>query len=470
VNPLIQRSAPPVKTIDQALGAREGHAYSIRLSGNAVRLEGGGCLNWGAVAMYMPRPSGLALCGRGRRQVLYEARFVLTSASDLGSWLLSAVAVYPTNAWIVWDLIARNWALSAICLTFLILGITPLLIVRKYVNLSLNIMKETPPPLSMGPRDFVPLTGGEEVEFRSFDGLTLRGVFHSGNSDLPARGMIIFAHEYASDKDSCARYCRPLLEAGYDIFSFDFRGHGDSSPEPGYTPRQWASDREVSDMVGAIAFVEDWLEAHHRPVELGLFGISRGAGAAILAAQNNPRVKAIVVDGAFSTDSTIEYLMRRWAYIFAKVRFVYENHPPAFWRFLRWAMIQQAQRELGVEFPSVRKALMRMQPRPMFFIHGQKDTYIPVEQTEALYALASQPKYRWIVPGAKHNQPVIVQPEQYAARTVAFFDRYLAGIEPGHTFFTDGIISELSRPLAEPEVAAAGERLRGQAVGAGARR
>ncbi len=371
--------------------------------------------------------------------------------NELGGCFLATLNVHDTGAWIVWELITRNWALTAICVTLFILGVTPIMIVRKYVNISLNILKDTPPPLSMGPRDFIPLTGGEPVEFRSFDGLTLRGVFYRANHGTSRRGTIIFAHEYASDKESCARYCRPLLEVGYDIFSFDFRGHGDSSPEPGYTPRQWVSDREVHDMVGAIALVEDWLEARGLPVRLGLFGISRGAGAGIIASQNNPRISAILVDGAFSTDSTIEYLMRRWAYIFAKVRFVYENHPPVFWRFLRWAMIRQAEKDLSVVFPSVRKALMRMRPRPMFFIHGQKDTYIPVEQTETLYALASQPKYRWIVAGAKHNQSAIIQPDTYAARTVAFFDRYLAQREPADDFFSDGIVAELGLPIAEPE-------------------
>jgi len=356
----------------------------------------------------------------------------------------------PTSAWILWDLIVRNWALTAICLTLMILLITPALIVRKYVTISLNILKDTPPPLSRGPCDFIPLHG-EEVEFRSFDGLNLRGMFYRANPDTPRRGMIIFAHEYASDQSSCARYCGPLLTGGYDVFSFDFRGHGDSSHEPGYKPRQWPSDREVHDMIGAIAYVEDRLEADGHPVKLGIFGISRGAGAAILAAQNDPRVHALLVDGAFSTDTTIEYLMRRWAYIFAKVRFVYENHPPVFWRFLRWCMFQRAQRELGVEFPSVRKALMRMKPRPIFFIHGQKDNYIPVEQTELLYALSAQPKYKWIVAGAKHNQPVIIQPERYAARTVAFFDRYLADLPPADAFFVDSVIAELAQPLAEPE-------------------
>ncbi len=394
---------------------------------------------------------------------------MIDATVELLGWILGPVSPESVPGWIVWDLIARNWALTAILLTFVVLVVTPIAIFRKYVNISLNILKDTPPPLSRGPCDFVRLEG-EEVDFRAFDGLHLRGMLFRGRSDVPRRGMILFAHEYASDKSSCARYCRPLLEAGYDAFSFDFRNHGESSHEPGYQSRQWVSDREVNDMMGAIAYVEDWLEARGYPVKLGIFGISRGAGAAVMAAQSDPRVHALLVDGAFSTDTTIERLMRRWAYIFAKVRFVYENHHPAFWRVLRWFMIQQAQRELGVEFPSVRKALMRMSPRPIFFIHGEKDSYIPVEQTELLYALSSQPKYKWIVPGAKHNQSVVIQPERYAARTVAFFDRFLADLPPGDGFFADGVLAELAHPLAEPDRSASTDKTRAGAEAAASQR
>jgi len=60
------------------------------------------------------------------------------------------------------------------------------------------------------------------------------------------------------------------------------------------------------DALGAIAFVEDHLESQGLPVELGIFGISRGAGAAIIAARRNPAIKAILTDGLFSSDMALE--------------------------------------------------------------------------------------------------------------------------------------------------------------------
>ena len=332
-------------------------------------------------------------------------------------------------AWSIIEALTRNWAMAAMLSTVLILIVVPALIIMKYVRISLNIMRTTKPPLTRNPLDYEPLTG-EPVNFPAYDGLLLAGMLIRANPLVPRRGLVLFAHEYCSDMHSCARYCRPLRQAGYDVFTFDFRGHGQSENDPEYTPRQWVSNRDIDDIRGAIAFATAWLEEQDYDRRIGLFGISRGACAGILAALENPDIRVIVADGAFSTDRTIEYFMKRWAYIFAKVRFVYENHHPAFWKFLRWCMMHFARREFRCTFPSVRKALQRMAPRPMLFIHGEKDSYLPVEQTQMLYALAGQPKNMWIAPGARHNQAVLMHPETYARLTTGFFDRYLARITP----------------------------------------
>ncbi len=328
-------------------------------------------------------------------------------------------------AWSVLDALSRNWALVAIASTITTLAVVPTVVLMKYVRISLNIMRTTAPPLARGPLDFEPLTG-EPVSFPAYDGLPLQGMLIHARSEVRRRGLIIFAHEFRSDMYSCARYCRPLQQVGYDILTFDFRGHGQSECASDYVPRQWVTNRELDDMRGAVAFTEDWLARHGHATDMGVFGISRGACAAILVALEHPRIRAIVADGAFSTDTTIEYFMKRWAYIFAKVRFIYENHPPVFWRFLRWSMFHFARREFKCRFPSVRKAIMRMTPRPMLFIHGEKDSYLPVEQSRRLYALAGQPKHLWVAPGARHNEGVVRHTEFYSRITTELFDRYLA--------------------------------------------
>jgi alpha-beta hydrolase superfamily lysophospholipase len=332
----------------------------------------------------------------------------------------------PLETIAAWMWLRHNWAAVAIALTCASLALFVVLVLAKYVRICLNIFVDTHPPLSMGPLDFQPLQG-EVVRFRSFDGTSLRGMHLNTPNRRACKGTIVFCHEFHSDMYSCARYARPLIEAGFDVFTFDFRGHGDSSSSRRYHPLQWPSDKELDDVLGACAYVESALAGEGRPTGIGLFGISRGAGAGLLAAASDPSIKAIVCDGAFSTRETLVALMKRWAYIFARVRLVYENHPDAFWRLLVWLLMRFAQPRLGCRFPSVRKALKEMQPRPILFIHGDKDSYIRTEQTRLLYEAAPSPKYLWVVEEARHNQSVVVEPRQYAARTIAFFRRHLAG-------------------------------------------
>ena len=325
-----------------------------------------------------------------------------------------------------WTWVSRNWAALAIAATCASLAGFAAGVLAKYVRICLNIFVDTHPPLSMMPLDFQPLRG-EAVRFRSFDGISLRGMLLCTPIRQDYRGTIVFCHEFSSDMYSCARYIRPLIESGFDVFTFDFRGHGDSSAARHYRPLQWPSDKETEDVLGACAYVESQLAAEGKPQRIGLFGVSRGAGAGLLAAASDPNIAAIVTDGAFSTIETLVALMKRWASIFARVRLVYENHPEAFWRLLAWLLVRAAQPRLGRRFPSVLKALREMQPRPILMIHGQRDSYIRVEDARRLYDDAPRPKELWIVEAAKHNQAVMAVPDEYARRTVTFFREHLAG-------------------------------------------
>ncbi len=328
-----------------------------------------------------------------------------------------------------WSIHSWIWTLGGVMAITLILGglfIYATLILRRYVRIMINILDDVAPTPENGCND-IQRWNGEEVSFRAVDGHRLEGTIlsHRDADSLPL-GMVVFAHEFGADRACCLRYCRPLLDAGYDVFSFDFRGHGASAPEHGYRPRQWPSDRERDDMLGAIAFIASYLEQQDWRCGIGVFGVSRGGGAAILAAAAVENVRAIVTDGAFSSDTTLEYLMRRFATIFARIRVVAENHPPMFWRFLRWLLFRECVRRFNCRFPSVRKAVVRMGPKPILLIHGEKDSYIPIAQSQALHRLATGPKALWIVAGAGHNKSVLVAPKVYADRVLRFFDEHLA--------------------------------------------
>jgi hypothetical protein len=62
-----------------------------------------------------------------------------------------------------------------------------------------------------------------------------------------------------------------------------------------------------------------------------------------------------------------------------------------------------------------------------------------------LYALSSQPKFLWVVGGAKHNQSVDIVPKEYAHRTVDFFSRYLAHGVDADNMFNEHRFAEIAR-------------------------
>lgn len=62
---------------------------------------------------------------------------------------------------------------------------------------------------------------------------------------------------------------------------------------------------------------------------------------------------------------------------------------------------------------------------PMFFIHGDADTYVPTWMVHPLYEAKPQPKELWIVPGAIHAKSYKQNPQLYLTKVKAFVDKYI---------------------------------------------
>lgn len=63
--------------------------------------------------------------------------------------------------------------------------------------------------------------------------------------------------------------------------------------------------------------------------------------------------------------------------------------------------------------------------RPMLFIHGDKDSYVPFSMMGRLYAAKPQPKAQWVSRGSIHAMSFRDHPAEYAARVSGFVGRYI---------------------------------------------
>ena len=306
----------------------------------------------------------------------------------------------------------------------------------KYLRLFLHILQSTPHFII--PRG-KPIDDAEEVRFHNDAGLTLCGVyFHASTSER--RGVVLFGLEFGSDRWSAVPYCDFLLEAGYDVFAFEPRNQGESDTQLGYDPLIWVTDFEVKDFQSALAYLRGRPDADSRGI--GLFGISKGAGAGLIAASGDPSVRCCVTDGAFATHTTIMSYMREWKEIYSHRRL--QLIPNWVYGAMFRAALKRIQRERRCRFPHLERRICRLSGRPLLMIHGGKDTFIKPEMASALFSCAGVPKELWVVQGAKLNQARYVAVDEYQRRVLEFFDQNLGHLE------SRGIKELLHRILQNP--------------------
>jgi uncharacterized protein len=145
-----------------------------------------------------------------------------------------------------------------------------------------------------------PLRTGSEINLQSFPGRpeTLEftvpglgareGYFFPGLRGAPT---IVLCHGYESSRGELLTLVSALQDHEYNVFLFDFAGHGGS---PGITTfgfRETEELRAALDALGARSDVD--------PLRFGIWGYNLGAYAALREAERDTRVKALVLDSVY---------------------------------------------------------------------------------------------------------------------------------------------------------------------------
>jgi alpha-beta hydrolase superfamily lysophospholipase len=289
-----------------------------------------------------------------------------------------------------------------------------------YAHYLVRIFQEK--PLFIVPRG-QPVPGAEDVRFPTSDGLSLVGAYLKTPASR-RRGVILFGLEFGCNRWACGLYCEHLLEAGFDVFTFDPRGQGDSPVQPGYEPLQWVTDHDQCDVEAAIAYLKNRPDADARGI--GLFGISKGGCTALQVMAQDPWILCAVTDGIYGTRTTVVPYMRKWIHIYSKRSWLNEVVPTWYYRLKAQTIIRRMAKSRHCHFIDLEPAMKRLAPRPLLMIHGGADAYIKPEMAEELFALAREPKSLWMVPGAKHNQAIQLQGDEYRRRVLEFFEAHLA--------------------------------------------
>ena len=248
----------------------------------------------------------------------------------------------------------------------------------------------------------------EDVRFTSTRGPELAGALEAPEGGQ--RGWGLFVHGFTLGKDSPAafRISRSLAEEGIGMLRYDNLGIGESDGVLG----DGSFSVKVADTVRAAEFLAD----RGTPPDL-LVGHSWGWAAEILAAQEIPRVRAVVTIGAPAEPAEVE---RHYDAIAGTV--LEEGSGT-------WSMGGRAM-TLKREFvEDVRRAdligRVHTLDRPLLVIHSPTDATVGIDNAAQIFRAALHPRSFVSLEGSDHFLTVDGQAQRAAKIISAWVDQYL---------------------------------------------
>src|SRR6266581_4812770 len=241
--------------------------------------------------------------------------------------------------------------------------------------------------------------GRPEIVGFSVPGLGKReGWFFPGLRGAPT---IVLCHGYESSRGELLTLVSALQDHQYNVFVFDFAAHG---ANPGITTFGYREADEVRAAIDVLAVRND-VDA----VRFGLWGYNLGAYAALREAENDKRIRALVLDSVYDEPKQMvkvgvernglggfPFMVRAAVFSFEYLNYAHRDDPP---------LSQKLIALVGV---------------PMLYIQALDDPEL-AETTRQMFLKAPEPHEQAII---QHGNFVSLNDEEkraYENRVVSFF-------------------------------------------------
>lgn len=288
----------------------------------------------------------------------------------------------------------------------LILFFILILLVAITIYIGIGMTRTEPRELSLNPSMY--MMDYEEVSFFSShdDSIVLNGWLMEPEEEPVS--SIIMSHGYRGNRhESGAGFfalAQTLLDEGYRVLMFDFRNAGESEGD-----LTSIGVLERYDVLGAVDFMSSRFDE-----PLMLYGVSMGASASLSAAALTDQVDGVIADSPFSDlESYLEANLPVWTGL-----------PAIPFTTLTMTLIPHL---IGIEPAELSpiRDLDDVYPRPVLFIHGDEDEYIPYSESIEMAKTYEDAFELWIPEGADHVQGFYKHPEEYLGYILGFLDTTL---------------------------------------------
>ena len=235
----------------------------------------------------------------------------------------------------------------------------------------------------------------QDITLLTNDGIKLAAWFIPKENNSKA---IIVCHGYPMDKGDVFTVAE-FLARDYNLLLFDFRAMGKSTGR--VSAAGW---KEREDFLTAVRFLKE-----KGFKDIGAFGFSMGAAVIFLA--DSPDIKCIASDSSYAS-------------LEAVLLSLFKNYGPL--RYLFVMMMKLWSRLfLNVDINAVApvKYIAGMKI-PIFLIHSQWDTQVPVNQAQLLHKANPQSKLL-LIPEGEHGRSLAVSGGEYEKQLLQFFQDHL---------------------------------------------
>ena len=221
----------------------------------------------------------------------------------------------------------------------------------------------------------------------------------------PTNKTVVVAHGYMNTKEFMAPQIKMFHDAGFNVLAPDDRGHGQS--QGNYIGYGWP------DRLDYLKWINQIIKKQGQQSQIALYGVSMGGATVMyLSGEKLPsQVKSIVEDCGYT--SIIDELTYQ-----AKAMF---NLP-------KWPLIPSVALTATIKagynvFDASAITALHKNTRPILFIHGSKDKFVPTSMVYQNYRAATKSKKAlWVVKGAGHAKSFPDHQQAYSKRVVGWFN------------------------------------------------
>ncbi len=245
------------------------------------------------------------------------------------------------------------------------------------------------------------------VSFTAPGGKAYDGWLFPGLRTAP---VIILCHGYGSQRSDLLTMISPLQAHQYNVFVFDFSGHGANPGSTTLGPGEAATLLALIDELSRRTDLDG--------TRFGVWGADLGGYAALVAALSEPRIKAVAVDSVY--DEPGQFLDLQVEKTGATSVPLVATFARLGYRLLNWSSRHE---------PALSSRVGSLNPTAKLFIQG-RDAPVLAEHTLQLFLKAPEPRAQAVLPRTDYASLPKDEKQEYDNQVLNFFIVHLPTAAP----------------------------------------